>query len=106
MFNSNLVHFVTGRRGGKYVAGADGSSVLSLPELIKGVNVSPGYAGNVGTGASDIIMDNLRQNGLKMAGIVILTPVVFSMAKKVLRKPILTPTNRMLKQVGLTSIKV
>lgn len=101
MFNSNLVHFATGRRDGKYVAQRDGSTVLSLPELIKGVTVSNTYAQNVGTTASDIIMDNLKQNGLRMAGIVIMTPILFSAAKKVLRKPILTPANRMLKTAGL-----
>ena len=106
MFNSNLVHFLTGRRDGVYVAQRDGSSVLSLPELIKGVTTSNTYAQQVGSGASDIIMDNLKQNGLKMASIVILTPIAFGFAKKVLRKPILTPTNRMLKQVGLTGVKV
>jgi len=104
--NADLMHFITGRNNGKYVAGADGSATLSIPELIRGVNVSSAYGSNVGSGAVDIVMDNFKQNGLQMVAGVLLTPIVFSMAKKVLRKPVLTPTNRMLKQVGITGVKV
>lgn len=106
MFNAGVYQFLTGRKNGQYVAGADGSATLSLPEIIRGVNVSSQYGSSVGTQATDIIMDNLKRNGFQMATTVILTPVLFSVMKKVLRKPILTPTNRMLKQVGITGVKV
>lgn len=106
MFNSNLADFFTGRMNGVYKAGADGSLRLTLPEIVKGVNISSGYQAKGVRGTSDIIAENLKANGMKMAAIVIATPLAFSIAKKVLRKPILTPTNRMLKQVGLTGVKV
>ena len=106
MFRSNVKDFLLGTRDGKYVAGADGSVRLTLPEIIKGANVSQSWSDIGIDSSSEIIMYNLKKNGLQMATTVILTPILFSMAKKVLRKPVLTPTNRMLKQVGLTGVKV
>ena len=106
LFRSNVKDFLLGTRDGKYVAGGDGSVRLTLPEIIKGATVSESWE-NIGIDTSqEIIMYNLKRNGAKMATTVILTPILFSMAKKVLRKPILTPTNRMLKQVGITGVKV
>ena len=106
MFRANVADFLTGRRDGKYVAGADGTTRLTLPELLKGANIGSSWAQYGVESVPDIIMYNLKRDGIKMAATVILTPLAFNIAKKVLRKPILTPTNRMLKQVGLTGVKV
>jgi hypothetical protein len=101
MFGSNIMDFFTGRMNGVYKAGVDGSLRLSLPEILKGANIASGYRAKGINSTPDIIMENLKKNGLQMATTVILTPIAFSVAKKVLRKPILTPTNRLLKSAGL-----
>jgi len=106
MFRANIADFLTGRMDGVYKAGADGTARLTLPELIKGANIAPNWASLGVDSVPDVIMYNLKKHGLKMATTIIVTPIAFNIAKKVLRKPILTPTNRMLKQVGLTGVKV
>ena len=46
-------------------------------------------------------MDNAKKNAMPILGTVILAPMVARVATKVLRKPVLTPANRLLKQSGL-----
>ena len=101
MFNSNIVDFATGRRDGKYVAGADGSVRLTLPELL-GVG-SVKFGGNYATGydLQSVLMKNFKENWAQMAMGVILIPVAFKTASKLIRKPVILPANRMLKSVGL-----
>jgi len=41
-----------------------------------------------------------------IAAAVIVTPIMFKVGTKLLRKPILTPANRLLKSAGLTGVKV
>jgi len=41
-----------------------------------------------------------------MLASVIGVPIAFNIGKKLLRKPIITPANRMLKAAGLTGVKV
>ena len=96
--NANLMDFITGRRDGKYVAGADGSLRLTLPELFTGVNTTPN---TYGSGLGDVLIHNFKKNGMQMLGTVILAPVVAKMAKKVLRKPVLNPMNKLIKSTGL-----
>ena len=106
MFRANVLDFLTGRYQGAYKAGQDGSARLTLPEIVQGANIGDTWQAKGYNSASDIIMYNAKRNGVKMATTVILTPILFGVAKKVLRKPILTPTNKMLKQVGITGVKV
>lgn len=94
--NSNLMDFFTGRQGGVYKAGADGSYRLTLPELIKGANISPSVGG-----LQDVLSRNIEKNWMNMAVSVIVAPMAVKMAKKVLRKPVLTPINKLIKQSGL-----
>ena len=96
--NANLMDFITGRRDGKYVAGRDGSMRLTLPELLTGVNTNPGA---YGSGLGDVLIHNFKKNAIPMLGTVILAPVAAKMAKKVLRKPVLNPMNKLIKQTGL-----
>lgn len=100
--NANLKDFIMGTRDGKYVAGADGSGRLTLPELVTGVNIGSTYAGGTLGG---VLKHNLEKNGWNMAGTVIAAPIIANMAKKVLRKPVLTPLNKMIKTTGL-NVKV
>ena len=49
---------------------------------------------------------NARKNVGMIAMAVIATPIMFKVGTKLLRKPILTPANRLLKSAGLTGVKV
>lgn len=98
MGNANLWDFLTGRRDGKYVAGADGSWRLTLPELVTGPNIHHAASGGTLTG---VLTHNFKKNWMPMLGTVILAPVAAKVAKKVLRKPVLTPLNKVIKQTGL-----
>jgi hypothetical protein len=103
MFNANLMDFFTGRLAGKYVAGADGSGRITLPEFFTGLNIAKSYGdGTLGW----VLADNFKKNGFAMVSTVVLTPLIANVAKKVLRKPVLTPTNRLLKTVGLSNVVV
>ena len=98
--------FVTGRRDGKYAAGSDGSTRLSLPELL-GVGSIP-LGGNYGTGydLQSVLVKNFKDNWAQIAMGVILIPVAANVITKVIRKPIILPANRMLKSIGLKDVKV
>ena len=105
-FNTNLVEFFTGNtenatmgNGNSY--GSDGSYVMSLPELL-GVGRSQ-FGGNYGSGInfSSALAKNLKANWLMLTVGVIGIPVVANVAMKLIRKPIILPANRMLKNVGL-----
>ena len=102
MFNTNLVEFATGNtnapNGGAY--GADGASIISLPELlgIGGVKFGGNY------GSSSLMKElekNFRANWGSIAVGVIGIPILANVAMKLIRKPIILPANRMLKNVGL-----
>lgn len=102
MFQTNIVEFLTGRVNGKFRPGSDGSSVLTLPELI---GIGPGgIGGNYGPGRGPLSAEvsmNLKNGGGKMLAGIILIPIAANVLTKVLRKPVLLPANRMLKAVGL-----
>jgi len=95
--NANLMDFITGRRDGKYVAGTDGTMRLTLPELFTGVTTSNNYDGGLGS----ILAHNFKKNAVPMLATVFVAPIAAKMAKKVLRKPVLTPLNKVIKQTGL-----
>ena len=101
MFNTNLIEFATGRVNGSYKPGADGSTVLTLPELL---GAGPGgIGGNYGSGYSleSVLKKNISQNWMNIAFGVVLIPVIAKTATKLIRKPVILPANRMLKSVGL-----
>jgi hypothetical protein len=102
MFNSNLVDFFTGNKDGKYVAGSDGANRLTLPELLGQGSIK--FGGNYGSGGAtltSVLKDNFEKNWFAITGGVILIPMVAKVATKLLRKPVLTPMNRMIKMTGL-----
>jgi len=105
LFNTNLVEFMTGRVNGVYKPGGDGSSVITLPELL---GAGPGgiggnFAGTAGRydNLSNSLMSNFKTNFFPMAVAVIGIPVAAKVATKVLRKPVLTPANKLIKMTGL-----
>ena len=102
IFNSNLADFVTGNRDGVYRAGSDGAMRLTLPELIgwKG-RAFGGTYGSSGETFSTVVMKNFEDNWFNIAVGVIGIPIAASVIQKVIRKPIILPANRLLKNVGL-----
>ena len=62
VFRSNIVDFFTGRTDGKFLAGADGTLRLTLPELL-GLGKG-GIGGNYGVGydLQTAVMTNLKKN--------------------------------------------
>jgi len=104
LFNSNLQDFVMGTRDGKYIAGADGGSRLTLPEIL-GVGSKVAFGGNYGTekgfsGFSETVMSNAKNNFMTMGTSLILIPIGFTVASKLTKKPRAT-TNKLLKMTGL-----
>tara|TARA_R110000803_G_scaffold210646_1_gene283020 strand:- start:1818 stop:2237 length:420 start_codon:yes stop_codon:yes gene_type:complete len=99
LFNTNLTQFVTGNTGSSKF-GSDGSSVMSLPELL-GVG-SVKFGGNYGTGKSFTtqVKANFEASWFGMAQQLILIPVGFKVAKKLTNQPRRT-ANKMLKMTGL-----
>jgi len=111
LFNSNLSDFFTGRRDGKYVAGGDGASRLTLPELLGAGTIALG--GNYGKnphasydGLAATLKTNLTSNGAMMAAQVIMIPVGVKMAKKFLAKPLINPMNKIIRSVGIKEVKI
>ena len=95
---SNLWEFASGRSNGRYRAGADGSTKLTLPGLITGETFS---ASSSVQSVTDAVRYNFNKNAMQMIGTVILTPVIAKIGKKVLSKPVLRPMNKLLKSTGL-----
>ena len=109
MFNANLMDFVTGKKDGRYVAGIDGGSRLTLPELLgigKG-GVGGVYGNEKGyTNLNETLMTNFKNNWGQIAMGVVLIPMAATVIQKVIRKPVILPANRMLKSIGLKDVKV
>jgi len=111
MANSNLMDFITGNQEGTFKAGIDGAFRLTIPELL-GFSASAksgsGQFGGVlgGRALSTVLIENFKKNGFMMVGQLVLIPIAFTVAKKLLRKPVLTPANKMLKMAGLNDVRV
>ena len=110
MFGVNLPTFIGLRQdfGGGYSAG-NNSNELTVREIVDGL-----MGGNAGMSSSwvkaggipHVLKSNLRRNGAMMFVSVVGIPIAFKVGTKLLRKPILTPANRMLKAAGLSGVKV
>jgi hypothetical protein len=68
---------------------------VTLRELFAGSQVGST------TSLSDAVTNNFKANWLPLTIAVIGIPAIAKVATKVLRKPVLTPANRMLKATGL-----
>ena len=105
LFNTNLVEFMTGTVDGKYKPGADGSQIITLPELLGAGSAKFGgnYAGAAGRydTLGNTLKTNFQSNFPAMAMAVVGIPIFAKVATKVLRKPVLTPANKLLKMTGL-----
>tara|TARA_Y100001963_G_scaffold143588_1_gene214649 strand:+ start:82 stop:462 length:381 start_codon:yes stop_codon:yes gene_type:complete len=54
----------------------------------------------------DMVWSNIKQNATPLITQMITIPIGFRVAKKLLRKPVLTPMNKALKMAGLNDVKV
>jgi len=103
LFNANLGDFFMGTRNGKYVAGADGSTRLTLPEMF---GAGAGGVGGTYSATSkvqsigDVMMWNFKKNAPQLIGSLILIPVAFRVGMKLTSKPRST-VNKGLKMTGL-----
>jgi hypothetical protein len=105
LFNSNLKDFVFGTKDGAYVAGRDGGSRLTLPEIF---GAGPGgFGGNYGSipqvgfeNFSSAVMTNAKNNFMTMGTQLIAIPIGFTLASRLTKKPRAT-ANKMLKYTGL-----
>ena len=108
VFGSDIVTFLTKGYGKGGHIGTT-TTAITLPDLFERL-IPGGSNGMVNTRYSNIpdsIKANLQRDGLTMLAQVVLIPVAFKMAKKVLAKPVIRPANRMLKMSGLSgSVKV
>lgn len=111
-FNTNLYEFVSGqtqnaRMGNGNAYGSDGSFVMSAPELL-GVG-SGKFGGSYGSsvgGFQGALMSNLKRNWAEIAMGVIFIPMAAQVVTKLIRKPVILPANRMLKNIGLKDVKL
>ena len=111
MFATNLPTFLTGRDiADGFNNGTNNSNEITVPELW---NMLMGGKGGIannfttdGGGLGGAVKSNLRRNGFDMAWQMIAIPVAFRIGRKLLAKPLINPTNRMLKQVGLKEVKL
>ena len=79
------------------------SNEVTAKELFDAMTGGSGgvYAKSFPGGMPAVIKSNLRNNGLMMMAQVIGIPVAARIITKAIRKPILTPANKMLKMTGL-----
>lgn len=91
---------------GSYAGGSNNSWELSLAELVKGVipgGQGFGITNNLG------VLGNIKRNlsqpqGQAALATMVFAPIAFKVGKKVLAKPLLNPTNKAIRQLGLGSV--
>lgn len=108
IFGTTLPTFITGRSMGGTGFGENGNNnswELTIPELFNGL-----MGGNAGMASGytiqKAIRHNLKSNGPSAIGQMVLIPLAFRFGRKLLAKPLINPTNRMLKSAGLGEVKL
>jgi hypothetical protein len=110
LFGMNAVAFATEGWLTPQTSASNNSWELSAAELVKGL--IPGGAGygfgeaylGQGGNVMSAIQKNLRDNGPRAIGTMVVAPIAFKVARKVLARPLINPTNRLLKSAGLASV--
>jgi len=114
LFNTNLATFTglsSDFSGGGNMDSANNSQELTAKEIISGIT---GWTiGGRGTGIytagsspwtgslGQVIASNAKNNMFQLIGTVVGVPIAFKLGKRLLSKPIINPTNRMLKTMGV-----
>lgn len=99
-FNTNIKEFLTGVTEKGYRPGSDGSSVITLPELL---GAGPGgFGGNYSADLNfgKVLQANLKDNGAKLLISLIVIPAAFRVGSKLLKKP-RAQANRLLRETGM-----
>ena len=113
IFGTNLPTFLVGKNvlGGFGANGANNSWEITLGELGNmlmggkgGVADSFGFDGS--TGLTAAVRKNIKDNGFNSLVSMVTIPIAFKVGRKLLAKPLINPTNRMLKSVGLKEVKL
>jgi len=102
VFGTNVGEFLTQGWGKTNFAGSHTTSI-TLPDLFERM-LSGGSTGMINSSfpnVQDSIKANLSREGAMMVAQIIGYPILFGVAMKVLRKPIILPLNRTLKNIGL-----
>jgi hypothetical protein len=89
----------------KFPGGQNNSHELTLKELL---DVAFGGTGSIHSGSfpgglPEVLKSNLSKNWMNMATAAIAIPIGFKIGTKLLRKPVITPANRLIKMAGLGS---
>ena len=109
MFNTNLLTFLGIRQdfGGQYNAGNNSNEITARELIDLAMGGTGGISGKYWSdGLPQVLKSNLRANAPMMIASVVGIPLAFKVGTKLLRKPVLTPANRMLKAAGLGTVKV
>ena len=113
MFGAGLKQFITGRTGTSTIYNPNVSdSVVTLPEML-GIDQmglrsgQPVVYKQVDAGVQmDNVKANLKANWLSMGIAVVGIPYAFKFGKRMLQKPIINPTTKLLKSVGIKEVKL
>ena len=91
--------------GWNYVGGKGGNNynaIITLSEILRGTQDNSSGLGNSGRpSVATQLADNLKTNIVPLTIGVVGIPVAAKVLTKLLRKPMLTPMNRMIKMTGL-----
>jgi len=109
LFGTNLPTFLTGKNvmSGFGDNDANNSWEITLPEL---GNMLMGGTGSISSnftgGFAGAIRKNIKERGFDSLVQMLAIPIAFKVGRKVLAKPLINPTNRMLRQAGLKEVKL
>ena len=102
-FGLDLWNFITSNEVTSYSKSS--ASRITLKELLTGWRQHP-LGGGRSASEYQLAWNNVQKNWMNMAIGMVGTPIAFKVAKKVLRKPVLTPLNKVVKMAGLNDVKV
>lgn len=107
---TNIPTFLTGRKIGNAFGpnGVNNSWEFTAKELI---DLAMGGKGGMSPqwqqeGITAAIKKNMQDYGGNALATALLAPLAFNIGRKVLRKPLINPTNRALKAVGVKEVKL
>jgi len=104
LFDTNLRTFIMPNSSN--VKQWDNSWEITAPEL---VNLVLGGVGGMDTKNWDLkkaVERNIKENGFQSLVTVVGAPIAFRIARRMLGKSIINPTNRMLRKVGVKEVKM
>jgi len=107
---TNIPTFLTGRKIGNAFGpnGTNNSWEFTAREL---VDLAMGGGGGMSAdwqkrGITQAIKTNMKEYGGNAVATALLAPIAFSVGRKILRKPLINPANRVLRTVGVKEVKL